>query len=107
MTDNDTGPARETGTGHIGVLTMGRPCQEIVLVVTPALIDNGIVIRIRMAHMHRGSGMHWIMGSRKVRLNYSAQARNYSCGEMFESFHGVALVKKKQQFQYIFYCTTA
>src|SRR5690348_9876566 len=89
ISGNDTCSARETGTGHIGILTVGRSCQEVMLVITPALIDNGIVIRIGVAYMHRGRGMHRIMGSRKVRLNYPVQAGDESPGETLESLHGV------------------
>ena len=89
MTRNYTRSSRETGTGRIGILTAGRPSQEIIPVLAPVLTWKGIVIRIRVAYMHRGSSMHWIMGNRKVWLNYSAQAGDEPPGETFERLHGV------------------
>jgi len=90
MTHNHSCPSREASARCIGVLASRIACQEVILVLTPALTGEGLVVKIRVTHMHRGCGMQWIMRSRKVRLNYFAQAGNYPGSETLESLHGIA-----------------
>src|SRR5229473_3084226 len=99
MTCNYTCPSRETSACCIGILASRIACQEVVLVVTPALTGQGIVVRIRVTHMHRGRGIQWILGSRKVRLNYFAQPGNYPESESLESLHGFAPYRDKKKKQ--------